>query len=299
MDRFREEEIPLSVAVIDMDWHLVGNRCVLESGATGWTGYIWNIKLIRDPAAFTTELHRRHLKTALNDHPSKGVYSYEDMAKALNYDTPTKDPIPFDITNRRLLNAFFDVLHRRFEDHGVDFWWTDWQQGGHSRIQCIDPLWLLNHFHFLDNGHSKRLLAFSRYAGPGSLRFPIGFSSDSIVSWESLSFQLEFTSTAIDIGCAWWSHNISGYVHGGKDDELETRWVQFGVFSPVIRLHSSNNRWNSKEPWKSGAGARATMNQISASPPPVAAIHSHDECQGCFRGRASCPAYVLGLSGPR
>ena len=26
---------------------------------------------------------------------------------------------------------------------------------------------------------------------------------------------------------------------GGKDDELATRWVQLGAFSPILRLHSS------------------------------------------------------------
>ena len=37
---------------------------------------------------------------------------------------------------------------------------------------------------------------------------------------------------------------------GAKDDELATRWIQFGVFSPVMRLHSSSNPFNSKEPWR-------------------------------------------------
>lgn len=36
MDRFRAEGIPLSVAVIDIDWHLID---VPEEFGTGWTGY--------------------------------------------------------------------------------------------------------------------------------------------------------------------------------------------------------------------------------------------------------------------
>lgn len=36
---------------------------------------------------------------------------------------------------------------------------------------------------------------------------------------------------------------------GKKDDELYTRWVQLGVFSPVMRLHSTNNEFAGKEPW--------------------------------------------------
>ena len=36
---------------------------------------------------------------------------------------------------------------------------------------------------------------------------------------------------------------------GVRDPELETRWIQSGVFSPIMRLHSSNNPFTRKEPW--------------------------------------------------
>jgi hypothetical protein len=34
-----------------------------------------------------------------------------------------------------------------------------------------------------------------------------------------------------------------------RDDELATRWVQLGTFSPILRLHSSSNPFLVKEPW--------------------------------------------------
>lgn len=37
---------------------------------------------------------------------------------------------------------------------------------------------------------------------------------------------------------------------GTRDDELMARWVQYGVFSPINRLHSTDNPFNGKEPWK-------------------------------------------------
>ena len=46
---------------------------------------------------------------------------------------------------------------------------------------------------------------------------------------------------------------------GVKDDELATRWVQLGVFSPILRLHSSASLFNSKEPWRFGAAAQRVM----------------------------------------
>ncbi|MCJ1244988.1 hypothetical protein MMC30_002189 [Trapelia coarctata] len=266
MDRFRKEGIPLTVGVIDMDWHLVEDERVAKSGLSGWTGYTWDKKLFPDPRKFLEECHNRKLKITLNVHPADGVASYEDayeeMADAVGKDKNSGDPIAFDITDKKFFGAYFDILHRKLENEGVDFWWLDWQQGRHSRIPGVDPLWMLNHYHFLDSQRNgNRPLTFSRYAGPGSHRYPVGFSGDTVVSWESLDFQPEFTATASNIGYAYWSHDIGGHFYGYRDDELAARWVQLGVFSPILRLHSSSNPWNSKEPWKFSQESRSTMDQ--------------------------------------
>jgi len=262
MDRFAEERLPLSVAVIDMDWHRVDS--VPEEYGSGWTGYSWERSLFPDPEAFLAGLHRRGLRVTLNVHPADGVRAFEDaypaMAEALGRDASSDEPIAFDPTDRAFLEAYFEVLHHPLEDEGVDFWWLDWQQGRHSRIQGIDPLWMLNHFHFLDSGREgRRPLTFSRYAGPGSHRYPVGFSGDTIVSWASLDFQPEFTATASNIGYGWWSHDVGGHLFGQRDDELATRWVQLGVFSPILRLHSSSNPFLVKEPWLYPAESRDAM----------------------------------------
>ena len=44
-----------------------------------------------------------------------------------------------------------------------------------------------------------------------------------------------------------------------RDDELATRWVQLGVFSPILRLHSSSNPFLVKEPWLYPAESREAM----------------------------------------
>jgi hypothetical protein len=178
----------------------------------------------------------------------------------MGIDPASERPIAFDVTDPEFLQAYFDILHRPLEEQGVDFWWLDWQQGPHSRIAGIDPLWMLNHFHFLDSARDgRRPLTFSRYAGPGSHRYPVGFSGDTITTWASLDFQPEFTATAANIGYGWWSHDIGGHMGGIKDDELATRWVQLGVFSPINRLHSVLSPFTSKEPWQFGVQAQQAM----------------------------------------
>lgn len=114
----------------------------------------------------------------------------------------------------------------------------------------MDPLWLLNHLHILDiSRNGKRPMFFSRYSGPGSHRYPVGFSGDTGITWDSLKFQPEFTATASNVGYSWWSHDIGGHMHGYQDNELFVRWVQSGVFSPINRLHSTKVPVMHKEAW--------------------------------------------------
>ena len=276
MQEFRAREIPLSVCIIDMDWHLTktGNQ------SPGWTGYTWNRELFPDPQGFIVWLHSQGLRTALNLHPADGVHPHEgqyaDMAKWMGIDPDSKTPVPFDISDPRFLEGYFEILHHPFEtpssfrapeEHrdyserrakpeveagsGIDFWWMDWQQGKESRVKGLDPLWGLNHLHFQDLSRDgrKRPFVFSRWGGLGNHRYPIGFSGDTIIEWSSLAFQPYFTSTAANVAYGWWSHDIGGHFRVDGTPELYLRWVQFGVFSPIFRLHSSNMPELDRRPW--------------------------------------------------
>lgn len=279
IERFRDEDIPFSVGVVDMDWHIVEipeQQKVADIGAwgdgqwlrNGWTGYSWNRKLFPDHKGFLKLLKERNLHTALNLHPHAGVRPHEDMyeqmAQRCGVDPKSRKRIPFNILSREFMESYFDVLHHPYEAEGVDFWWMDWQQGTdywwihepnkagqyQDPKERMDPLWMLNHLHILDiSRNGKRPMFFSRYSGPGSQRYPVGFSGDTLVTWDSLQFQPYFTATATNIGYTAWSHDIGGHVPGYQDDDLQVRWLQLGVFSPINRLHSTASEFMRKEPW--------------------------------------------------
>ncbi len=259
MDKFKEKGLPFSVAVIDMDWHITQTPDPVRFGG-GWTGYTWNESLFPDHVGFLAALHQRGLATSLNLHPRDGIRAYEerypDIARELGKDIEKGDQIEFDVSSREFMDAYFKTVLDPMEDEGVDFWWIDWQQSGGSRKAGYDPLWMLNHCHYTDNARNgKRPLLFSRFAEIGSHRYPLGFSGDTHITWESLDFQPYFTSCASNIGFSMWSHDIGGHYHGVHDPELYTRWLQLGVFSPINRLHSSPSPFISKEPWNFGAEA--------------------------------------------
>lgn len=252
VERFEDEKLPFSVAVVDMDWHIVDD--VDPKYGSGWTGYTWNKNFFPDPKGFMSWLHEHNMKITLNVHPADGIRAYEELyprvAEKMGIDPESEIAVQFDPADPHFMEVYLKDLHHPLEEEGVDFWWLDWQQGGHTAVKGLDPLWMLNHYHYLDSGRDgKRRMTFSRYAGPGSHRYPIGFSGDTVVTWESLDFQPYFTATASNIGYGWWSHDIGGHMLGNRSDVMEARWYELGTFSPVNRLHSTKMSFSGKEPW--------------------------------------------------
>jgi len=245
---FTEHQVPLDVLVVDMDWHL-----------DGWTGYTWNPDYFPDPKGFLKWVREQGLRTTFNLHPHDGVKKHEaafgDFARAMGVDPEKSHQVPFDCADPRYMKAYFEILHHPMERDGVDFWWIDWQQGEKTSIPGLDPLFWLNHLHWRDMAENPargdlRPLIFSRWGGLGNHRYQIGFSGDTFCNWPSLAFQPDFTATAGNVGFAYWSHDIGGHQPGPVDAELYTRWVQYGVFSPVLRTHTTKNPAAERRIWE-------------------------------------------------
>ncbi|HEY3754842.1 MAG TPA: TIM-barrel domain-containing protein [Opitutaceae bacterium] len=256
---FRENDVPLDVLVIDMDWHKTFLDAPPVNDASGhlkgWSGYSWNRLLFPDPDQFLRRLHQEGLKVTLNLHPASGIQPWEDaypaMARAEGIDPASGKYVPFQITDRTFAKNYFDLVHHPLERQGVDFWWLDWQQEPQTAVPGVNPTWWLNYVHFTDQEREgKRPLLFHRWGGLGNHRYQIGFSGDTRSDWESLAFQPWFTATAANVGYAYWSHDIGGHINSGNEDpELYARWVQFGVFSPILRTHTTKNGAAERRIW--------------------------------------------------
>ena len=259
VEDFDRMDLPLDVLVIDMDWHKLG-----------WTGYSWDPDFFPNPKALLSWLRKRGIKITLNLHPADGVFDFEDafpdmlkemgltrdelpdlekqfhrLYALLGLDPANAKRIPLNINDPNYMRAYFKCLHHPLEKMGVDFWWMDWQQGrGGSQLPNLDTLPWINELHWQDqvrNPAVKRPINFSRFGGIGAGRMPVGFSGDTIVTWESLAFQPYFTATAANVLYGYWSHDIGGHMGGELTPELYTRWIQFGLFSPILRTHTSKS----------------------------------------------------------
>jgi hypothetical protein len=244
VNEIKASDIPLDVMVVDMDWHRNGKTGSVDN--TEWTGWSWNRALFPNPSGFIEWLHSQNLKTTLNLHPADGIFPLEDNYAQLAGDlgVSNNQTIAWNIENKAFYQAFFDRILRPHENIGVDFWWLDWQQWMIARNEAgLGNTFWLNHVFFSDKKqkNEKRPMIFHRWGGLGNHRYQIGFSGDTYATFPSLAFQPYFTATASNVGYGYWSHDIGGHQQSGANNpELYLRWIQYGVFSPILRTHATN-----------------------------------------------------------
>jgi alpha-glucosidase (family GH31 glycosyl hydrolase) len=249
VDEYKDNDFPLDIMVLDMDWH-----------KDGWTGWSWNRKLLPDAEKLLKDLHKKKLSVTLNIHPADGVLPHEDMYNdfmkdmgfMIDDDTETKPTLPFDASNKEYMTKLFKHTHEPREKEGVDFWWLDWQQFDKTvGMKSLRNLPWLNRYYFRHlSNNNRRGISFSRWGGWGDQKNPIHFSGDSVSIWPMLEFEIPFTSIAGNVGCFFWSHDIGGHF-GGLNPETNVRWIQFGAMSAALRLHSTRDKNMDKRPWLS------------------------------------------------
>lgn len=256
VDDYAKHDLPLDVLVMDTDWH-----------GDGWTGWSWNRDLLPDAEALVKSLHDRGVAVTLNAHPAGGVGPQDEMygpfMQAMGAPRQAAGrPLPFDAADRNYLETFFRLTHEPRERDGVDFWWVDWQQAPMTRgIPGLSNLaWLNDRYYRRSERDGRRGQILSRWAGWGDHRNVMHFSGDAEGRWPVLRFEVPFTATAGNVGCFFWSHDIGGH-RGVRDEEMFTRWVQFGALSAALRLHSTRAAELDRRPWTYGPAFFAAMRE--------------------------------------
>ena len=164
-------------------------------------------------------------------------------------------PVPFRLDQQAWADAYFNSVIRPLERQGVDFWWLDWQQWRESKyvkdlsntFWCNFTFWNDKLRQTRSEGlHAPRPLIYHRWGGLGSHRYQLGFSGDTYTEWSVLQFLPYFTATASNVGYGYWGHDIGGHMQhkekkGPRNPELYTRWMQFGVFTPIFKTHSTQD----------------------------------------------------------
>jgi len=171
--------------------------------------------------------------------------------------------IYFDLSNREQAEVFMRELHRPLMQQGVDLWWVDGGGGAVDMPGLNKQLWTNKVFYdYMQQETGRRGFILSRYGDWGSERYPAFFTGDAYSQWPVLAYEVAFSARGGNVLVPYISHDIGGF-HGARIDfDLYARWIEFGTFSPILRMHSAHanpREGNMRMPWVYGSQGMALM----------------------------------------
>jgi alpha-glucosidase len=97
---------------------------------------------------------------------------------------------------------------------------------------------------------NERPFILTRASYAGGARYSAAWTGDNVASWEHLAMTVPMCLNMSISGQPFVGSDIGGFI-GHPSGELFARWLQLGVFTPLMRGHSVINEKN-KEPWEYG-----------------------------------------------
>jgi alpha-glucosidase (family GH31 glycosyl hydrolase) len=178
-------------------------------------------------------------------------------------DVKPPERIYFDLSNQHQADVFMRYLHGPLMTQGVDVWWVDGGSGAVDMPGLNKQLWTNKVFYDYSQQQSgKRAFILGRYGDWGSERYPGFFTGDTYSEWQVLAYEVAFSARGGNVLVPYISHDIGGF-HGKKIDfDLYARWIEFGAFSAILRMHSAHENprdGNLRMPWVYGAQGMALM----------------------------------------
>ena len=234
--KFESNNVPLSIFLLD-NWQ---NNNDLKFN-----------NFYSNPKSLVDYLSSNKIKLGLSIKDSlefkKDNYIYDVLKDYISVDKSGN--IPFNLYDSRTIDAFLKLVISKLDLYGIDFYSIE-----SINKNDLDRLTLLKHFLYYNNykNENKRPLicAYNTLVAPH--RYPISYAGESSVNWDTLEDIVNFNITASNLGISFISHDFGGTSDGIEDNELFTRFVQLGVFSPILRLGSKGGKYYKREPWKWG-----------------------------------------------
>jgi alpha-glucosidase len=97
----------------------------------------------------------------------------------------------------------------------------------------------------------ERPFILTRASYAGGQRYSAAWTGDNVSSWEHLAMAIPMCLNMGISGQPFVGSDIGGFI-GHPSGELFARWLELGVFTPLMRAHSVINEKN-KEPWEYGS----------------------------------------------
>ena len=272
---YEEKRIPVSGYILDYDWKAWGED---DYGEWRWnsTSGEGNASPNKFPngasGKFAADMrtHGIHLAGILkprvimsrpNGQPTKAAayatehnFWYPEARETDRYSNQPAGNIDFGNPNAR--KWFWEHLEPAFRS-GMAAWWNDEaDQRGNT---------LFNNFQFMNMGRAlyegqrsisnERVWSINRNYYLGAVRYGYAlWSGDITTGFQSMAYQRRRMIANMNLGEPAWSMDIGGFI-GHPTPENYARWMEFGAFVPIFRVHGSLNE--KRQPWVYGPVAEA------------------------------------------
>lgn len=259
---YRAMGVPIDAVVIDWQHWRPGD----------WGAHKFDPARFPDPAAMVRTLHQWHVHVPVSVWPrfDPDTANARELDSAGGLFPPTyKNVYPngfgrwYDAWNPKAREIYWDQIRRGYGTLGFDTWWLDaseaelggkWGEmrelgtavGSGAEVYNSYPLLHTTAVHdgMRRDLPDKRVMILTRSAYSGQQRNgALTWSGDTQGTWDSFRKNVTAALNFSMSGIPYWSADIGGFFGGDTHDrayaELFTRWHQFAIFTPQMRVHGT------------------------------------------------------------
>jgi oligosaccharide 4-alpha-D-glucosyltransferase len=256
--RFEDDKIPVDAIILDLYW--------FGKSIQGTLGNLeWDKETFPNPDKMIADLNAKGIKTILITEPFiiKGTKKWQEAVdkKVLATDkTGSAAEFDFYFGHTGIVDVFkpqgkdwFWNIYKNYVSQGVGGWWGDLGEPEAFPSKAITAAGKADEVHNI-YGHNWAKMVFDGYQKDfpnqrpfilmrsgysGSQRYGIiPWSGDVSRSWDGLKSQPEIALEMGMQGIGYMHSDLGGFAGDYFDNELYTRWLQYGVFQPIFRPHA-------------------------------------------------------------
>ena len=265
---YRAKHIPLDNFTLDFDWKAWGEgdygefRWNPEKFPDGPSGKL--AKMLADEGVHLTGIMKPRLLlgTAEGDYATAhDLWIPGEQAYPEYFSHKQAKDVDFDKPEAR---RWFAGLAMKYGfDKGIVGWWNDEADVYGKDGTLTSNTQFLNMQRALYEAQraqtDQRVWSINRTFWLGSQRYAYGmWSGDIDTGFASMAAQRTRMLSAIEVGEAKWGMDGGGF-SGHPSDENYARWIEFGAFTPIFRVHGAFNE--KRQPWRYGRIAEAAAAQ--------------------------------------
>ncbi len=253
VDTYRAKHIPIDNFTLDFDWKAWGddnygefrwNPVKFPAGPSGKLKRMLDAKGIQLTGIMKPRLHvdtvegryaTAHDLWMPGEKASKDYFSHK-LVRDLDFDKPAA-------------RVWFGHLAMKYAfDKGIVGWWNDEADETGDNTQFMNMERSL--YDAQRAASTLRVWSINRDFYLGAQRYAYGlWSGDIATGFDSMAAQRVRMLSAINVGAMQWGMDGGGF-KGHPSNENYARWIQFGAFTPIFRVHGTFDE--KRQPWVYG-----------------------------------------------